>query len=87
MTGHTHPLVELAESRDRQSSSSATPEQVEIIGKLEAVGRALPEHSRCVLMGEVTDWASIAEQLASAARLCRTQIVAELTDVGDSGGR
>ena len=87
MTGHMHPLVDLAVSRDRQPSTSATPEQVEIVGELEAVGRALAEHSRRVLLGEATDWASITEQLASAARLCRTQVVVELTDIGDSGGR
>ncbi len=87
MTGHTHPLVELAVSRDRQPSTSATPEQVEIIGELDTVGRAVAEHSRRVLMGEATDWASIADQLTSAARLCRTQVVVELTDIGDSGGR
>ena len=61
--------------------------QVEIIGKLEEVNRAVTEHSRRVLMGEATDWASIADQLASAARLCRTRVMTELADIGDSGGR
>ncbi|MGB3440817.1 MAG: hypothetical protein WBA97_18875 [Actinophytocola sp.] len=87
MTGQMHPLVELAVSRDRQPSTSATPEIVEIVGKLEVVGRAIADHSRRVLMGEATDWASVAEQLATAARLCRTQVVNELADIGDSGGR
>lgn len=64
-----------------------TSSQVEIIGKLEEVNRAVTEHSRRVLMGEATDWASIADQLATAARLCRTQVMTELADIGDSGGR
>jgi len=87
MTGPVHPLVRVAASRDRQSSTSATPEQVEIVGELEAVSRALAEHSRRVLMGEATDWARVAEQLAVAATRCRRQVVTRLTDIGDSGGR
>lgn len=87
MTGQTHPLIKLAASRDRQPSTSARPEQVEVVAKLEAVGRALADHSRRVLMGEATDWALVADQLSAAARLCRTQVVTELTDIGDSGGR
>ena len=59
----------------------------EIIGELEEVTRAVTEHSRRVLRGEATDWASIASQLASAARLCRNQVVTRLTDIGDSGAR
>jgi hypothetical protein len=64
-----------------------TSRQVEIIGELEAVSRAIAEHSRRVLVREAADWASVAEQLAAAARLCRSQVVIRLTDIGDSGGR
>jgi hypothetical protein len=60
---------------------------VEIVGELEAVSRAVAEHSRRVLMGEMADWASVAEQLAIAARLCRSQVMPKLTDIGDSGAR
>ena len=67
--------------------TSPASRQAEIIGKLEEVNRAVAEHSRRALTGEVTDWASIASQLTTAARLCRTQVRPELTDVGDSGGR
>lgn len=66
---------------------ASTPRQVEIVNELEAVSRVIAEHSRRVLMGEVADWASLAEQLTSAARSCRSQVVRVLTDIGDSGGR
>lgn len=66
---------------------ACTSKQVEIIGELEAAGRAITGHSRRVLMGEATDWATLAERLAAAARLCRSQAVCKLTDIGDSGGR
>ncbi len=65
----------------------STPKQVAIVNELEAVSRAIAEHSRRVLMGEAVDWASLAEQLTGAARSCRSQVVRALTDVGDSGGR
>lgn len=87
MTESMHPLVELAASRERQSSTSATPEQVEIVGDLEALSRALVDHTRMVLMGEAVDWAQIADQLAALETRCRRQVRVRLTDIGDSGGQ
>lgn len=64
-----------------------SPKQVWIVGELDAVSRALAEHSRRVVMGEAADWGLVAEHLATTARLCRSQVTVELTDIGDSGGR
>lgn len=64
-----------------------TRKHAEIVKELEAVGRTIADHSRQVLTGKAADWAAIAEQLASAARSCRTQVTYELADIGDSGGR
>ena len=64
-----------------------TRKHAEIVKELEAVSRTIADHSRRVLMGETVDWATVAEQLASAANLCRTQVTYELADIGDSGGR
>ncbi|MGB3438573.1 MAG: hypothetical protein WBA97_07440 [Actinophytocola sp.] len=69
------------------TESAYTPKQIEIVSELETVGRAITEHARLVLMGEAVDWATLAEQLAAAARLCRRQAATPLTDIGDSGGR
>jgi hypothetical protein len=43
--------------------------------QLEALSRALTEHSRRVLMGEPADWTDITEQLIAAAATCGRQVV------------
>lgn len=40
-----------------------------------------------VLMGEGSRWAELADLLGAAARACRGQVVIDLDDAGDSGGR
>jgi hypothetical protein len=39
------------------------------------------------MTGESTDWSQIADLMATAIRACRSQVVSELRDIGDSGGR
>jgi len=60
----------------------ATPEQVDLVVNLQAVSRAITEHCRQVLMGELGRWAELADLLQVAARACRRQVV--ITEGGDA---
>lgn len=64
-----------------------TRKHAEIVKELEAASRTIADHVRRVLIGEASDWAAVADQLATAATTCRTQVTYELVDIGDSGGR
>ena len=71
----------------REASTSALPEQVDLVADLGELARAVLDHNQRVLMGDDADWASLAEQLADAAARCRHQVVIHVTDIGDSGCR
>ncbi len=75
----------LAASSDRMASTSATPEQVDLVADLGELARAILDHNQRVLMGDDVDWARLAERLAAAADRCRRQLVIQVTHVGDSG--
>jgi hypothetical protein len=55
--------------------STSPPDQLDAVIQLEALSRALAEHSRRVLMGEPADWAGITEQLIAAAVTCGHRVV------------
>lgn len=55
--------------------STSPPDQLDAVVQLEALSRALAEHSRRVLMGEPADWAGITEQLIAAAVTCGRRVV------------
>lgn len=68
--------------------STAPPvEQVDLVAELDTLSRDIIEHNRRVMAGARTDWSHLADQLAKVARACRRQVVPELHDIGDSGGR
>jgi hypothetical protein len=73
----TAALVPVAQRAERVETTAATPEQVDLVIELEALGRMVAEHSRRVLMGEPVEWVDIAERLAAAARACRGQVVVD----------
>jgi transcriptional regulator with XRE-family HTH domain len=58
-----------------KAPSTSTPDQLNAVLQLEALSRALTEHSRRVLMGEPADWADITEQLIAAATTCGRRVV------------
>ena len=73
-----------------QTDSTAPPgDHVDIVVALTALTRAITEHNRRVMAGEskTTDWSQLADLLAEVTRVCRRQVVPELKDIGDSGGR
>jgi hypothetical protein len=81
-------MLAVARSRPRTNSTAPPPEQVDIVADLGSLSREIVEHNRQVMTGEPTaDWAALADQLDSAARACRRQVVVQLHDVDDTGRR
>jgi transcriptional regulator with XRE-family HTH domain len=78
-------ILPVARSSNRVRSTSACVDQVDTVIELEALSRALAEHSRRVLMGEPVDWAAITERLNAAALTCRHRVVVEPCVAGDTG--
>jgi transcriptional regulator with XRE-family HTH domain len=78
-------MLPVARSSNRVRSTSACTDQVDTVIELEALSRALAEHSRRVLMGEPADWAAITERLSAAATTCRHRVVIEPCAAGDTG--
>jgi transcriptional regulator with XRE-family HTH domain len=70
----TAAMLPVARAASRLPPTS-TPDQLDAVLQLEALCRALAEHSRRVLMGEPADWASITEQLITAATMCGRRVV------------
>jgi transcriptional regulator with XRE-family HTH domain len=68
-------MLPVARGTSKVRSSSASPDQVDAVIQLEALSRALTEHSRRVMMGEPADWADITEQLIAAAATCGRRVV------------
>jgi transcriptional regulator with XRE-family HTH domain len=73
----TAAMLPVARGSNRVRSTSARTDEVDTVIELEALSRALAEHSRRVLMGERPDWATITERLHAAATTCRQQVVIE----------
>jgi transcriptional regulator with XRE-family HTH domain len=78
-------LLPVARVSDRVRSTSADSDQVNTVIELEALSRALSEHSRRVLMGEPADWAEITERLSAATTTCRRRVTVEPCAAGDTG--
>ena len=78
-------MLPVARGSNRVRSTSASTDQVTTVIELEALSRALAEHSRRVLMGEPADWAAITERLIAAATTCQHQVVVEPCTAGDTG--
>lgn len=75
----------VARAATKVPSTSASPDQVDVVIELEALSRALAEHSRRVLMGEPADWAEITERLSEATTACRRRVVIEPCAAGNTG--
>lgn len=75
-------VVPVAQATNRVRSTSALPDQVDVVIDLEALSRALSQHSRRVLMGEPADWAEITERLRSATAACQRHITIEVCTQG-----
>lgn len=73
----TAAMMPVARTSTKIRSTSATSDQVDVVIELEALSRALAEHSRRVLMGEPADWAEITERLSQATTRCRHRVVIE----------
>ena len=73
----TAAMLPVARASNKIPSTSADSDQVDAVIELEALSRALSEHSRRVLMGEPADWAEITERLSAAATTCRSRVVVE----------
>jgi transcriptional regulator with XRE-family HTH domain len=78
----TAAMLPVARASDKVRSTSADSDQVDAVVELEALSRALSEHSRRVLMGEPADWAEITEQLSAATTTCRRRVTVESCDPG-----
>jgi transcriptional regulator with XRE-family HTH domain len=78
-------MLPVARASDKVRSTSADPDQVDAVIELEALSRALSEHSRRVLMGEPADWAEIMDQLSAATTTCQRRVTVESCAAGDSG--
>lgn len=72
------PLV-FARTVDRMPTTSATPEQVDVVYALRMLAEAIPSLLPKVMVGEVAsgDWSDLADVLYRAARLCRDQVVVD----------
>lgn len=70
------PLM-LARTTDRMPTTSATPEQVDLVYALRRLTESIPSLLPKVISGEVGagDWSDLADVLYRAARLCRDQVV------------
>lgn len=77
----------VARSVSRVDSTAPPVEQVDLVIELDSLSREIIEHNRRVMAGERTDWSRLADHLAKLTRACRRQVVPELHDIGDSGGR
>jgi transcriptional regulator with XRE-family HTH domain len=71
----TAAMLPVARASDKVRSTSADSAQVDAVIELEALTRALSEHSRRVLMGEPADWAQISDRLHAAATACQRHAV------------
>lgn len=80
----TAAMLPVARATSKISSTSATPDQLDAVLQLEALSRALTEHSRRVLMGEPADWADITEQLIAAAATCGRRVVVQPWNAKDT---
>lgn len=80
----TAAMLPVARGSSRVRSTSARTDEVDTVIELEALSRALAEHSRRVLMGERVDWATITERLNAAATTCRHQVVIEPSIAGNA---
>lgn len=78
-------MLPVARAANRVRSTSACMDQVDTVIELEALSRALAEHSRRVLMGEPADWAAITERLSAAATTCQHRVVVEPCPAGGTG--
>ncbi len=77
----------VAASSDRMVSTSAAPEQVDLVADLGKLTRAILDHNQRVLIGDDVDWARLAERLAAAADRCRRQLVIQVTADDNQGMR
>lgn len=79
----------LARSRQRQPLTAVPPEQVELASVLLKLSVHLPGFVARIVPGDVTaaQWLALANALAAVSGQCRQQVVADIKDVGDSGGR
>lgn len=73
----TKVMLPVARASDKIRSTSADSDQVDAVIELEALSRALSEHSRRVLMGQPADWVEITERLATATATCQRRITIE----------
>jgi carbonic anhydrase len=67
----------------------APPELVDAVKALSQLARFLPDFCRRAYLGEVgpDQWADLSDTFQLAARVCREQVVIDVGDVRDSGGR
>jgi hypothetical protein len=70
-------MMPVARASAKVPSTSASPDQIDVVIELEGLSRALAEHSRRVLMGEQADWAEITDRLSQATTACRRRVVIE----------
>ncbi|MFI7678579.1 hypothetical protein [Actinophytocola sp. NPDC049390] len=68
---HEGLLVELASTRTRQPYDGPTPEQVDVVGVLHSLRRAVDDLCQNVMMRGDGPWLSVADQLNQAAERCR----------------
>jgi hypothetical protein len=73
----TSVMLPVARTSGKVRSTSASPEEIDVVIELGSLSRALVEHSRRVLTGEQTDWAEISNRLGQAATTCRRQVIIE----------
>jgi hypothetical protein len=78
---------ELAARTSRQEVTAATPEQVDAVALLTALGRQLPDFCRRAILGQLgtDDWEQMSAVLTHAARACREQIVIDIPATDDQG--
>ena len=81
----TAAMLPVARASDKVRPTSADPDQVDAAIQLEALSRALSEHSRRVLMGEPADWAAITDRLSAATTTCQRRVIVESRATADTG--
>lgn len=72
-------LLSVAQSRARQESTAPSTDVVELVIALDALGRAIVEHNRRLLVGEPVDWDALTDQLGDVERACRRLLSPEPT--------
>lgn len=79
----------LARSRPRVPLTAPSQELTMTIKKLAKLGQLLPDFCRRAYLGDLDDheWTELSDVLHRAARTCREQVVIDVHDIGDSGGR